>query len=329
MAIGSKSSFVIRDEEFEAGYIETLDQTVADFNVGFGGAINLVTQDMEGDYNKTRFFDLPTGGYVRRNITDVSTALTPSTMTQDTHTGVKLSRRFGPYAMTEDAWRRVGRSPEEMSVFLGEAYALAKSKEVLNTTIAALNAALGTYATNTYDYAADGSNKIIDHTALIRAKNKMGDAAGKIICWVGRSEPYSQLVEGQLSVASGNVGDFAVYQGQAGSLGLPFYVSDIPSLTVTGTPGEYNILGLVAGAASVFMNGMPIVALDRVLLKENIERVLQGEDDYSLKLKGFSWDTANGGVNPDATAAALGTNWDAVVASNKDVAGVRLDVDKS
>lgn len=329
MAIGTKLDFVIRDEEFNAGYIETLDQQVAEFNAGFGGAINLFTQDMEGDYHKTRFFDLPTGGYVRRDVTDISTALTPSTMTQDTHTGVKLSRRFGPYSMTEDAWRRVGRNADEMSVFLGEAYALAKSKEVLNTTIAALNGALGTYATNTYDYAAVGANKIIDHTALIRAKNMIGDAAGKILCWVGRSEPYSQLVEGQLSVASGNVGDFAVYSGQAGTLGLPFYVSDIPSLTVAGTPGEYTVLGLVAGAAGVFMNGLPLVAMDRTLLKENIERVFQGEDDYSLILKGFKYDTANGGVNPNATAAALGTNWDVVVASNKDVAGVRLDVDKS
>lgn len=329
MAIGKASNFVIRDEEFNAGYIETLDQQVAEFNAGFGGAINLVTQDMEGDYNKNRFFDLPTGGYVRRDTTDVSTSLTPSTMTQDTHTGVKLSRRFGPYSMTEDAWRKVGRSPEEMSAFLGEAYALAKSKEVLNTTVAALSGAIGTYATNVYDYAAVGSGKILDHTALIRGRNKMLDASGKVICWVGRSEPYSQLVEGQLSVASGNVGDFAVYQGQAGSLGLPFYVSDIPSLTVVGTPGEYFILGLVAGAADVFFNGLPIVALDRTLLKENIERVLQGEDDYSLKLKGFSWDTANGGANPNATAAALGSNWDAVVASHKDTAGVRIDVDKS
>lgn len=329
MAIGSKSSFVIRDAEFEAGYIEMVDQQVAEFNAGLGGAIDLVTEDMEGDYKKTRFFDLPTGGYVRRDITDTSTSLTPSTMTQDTHTGVKLSRRFGPYTMTEDAWRRVGRSPEEMSVFLGEAYAIAKAKEVLNTTIGALSSAIGNEGTNVYDYAAVGSSKTLDHTALIRGRDKMGDAASRIVAWFSHSGAYTSLVEGQLSVASGNVGDFAVYQGQAGSLGLPFYVSDVSALSITGTPGEYYVLGLQRGAASVYFNGMPIVAMDRTLGKPNLERILQGEDDYTLQLKGFSWDTANGGVNPDATAAALGTNWDAVVASNKDLAGVRIDVDKS
>jgi thiamine pyrophosphokinase len=69
--------------------------------------------------------------------------------------------------------------------------------------------------------------------------------------------------------------------------------------------------------------------MDRKLLKANLEMILQGEDDYVLGLKGFKWDTTNGGVNPTTANVVTGSNWDVNVASNKDLAGVKIDVDQS
>lgn len=326
MAIMDKGDLVIRNEEFSASYIEELDQQVSDFNAGLGGAISLVTQAQEGDFRKTRFFDFPTGDYVRRDVTDTSTTLTPSKMTQDEQVSPMLSRRFGPFQSTEDAFYRLASNPAQFSVLLGEAYARAKAKDVLNTTVGILVNAIGNEGSNVYDYAAEGSNKTADTTALINGLNKMGDAAGRVVSFFTHSGAQTSLMLSQLTEASGNVGEFVIYNGAVGTVNRPLFVSDADDFTVAGTPGEYYILGLVRNAASIFMNGLPRVALDRQLLKENIEIILQGEDDYTVEIKSMEY---TGAANPTTSVAKTGSNWASLVASNKDLPGIRIDVDKS
>jgi len=329
MAIGTKSNFVIYDEEFSAAFVETLGQAIEEFRAGFGGAVNILTAESQGDYRRERFFDFPSGGYVRRDITDVSTDLTPTAMTQDENIGVKLSRRYGPYSQTEDAFRRIAEDPRLFSTLLGENYAKVRVQEMLNTSIGACAAAITTEGNNLYDYAATGANATLDHTALVRGKRKMGDAADRVKVWVTNSGAMEALEVEQLSAGSGNVADFQIYQGGTGTLGLPMFVSDISYLTTSGTPGEYHVLGLVDNAIEIVVDTLPIVAMDRKLLKANLEMILQGEDDYVLGLKGFKWDTTNGGVNPTTANVVTGSNWDVNVASNKDLAGVKIDVDQS
>jgi len=325
MAIGSKSDVKIYNAEFSAGYLETLDQAVSDFAMGFGGAVNIVTAETMGDYRKERFWDFPSGNYGRRDVTDTSTSVTPAKMTQGEIIAPKLSRRYGPFQQTEDSFRRIAEDPVLFSTLLGENYAQQRVKEMLNTSMGALSAALNNEGSNVYDYAATGSGKTADHTALIRGLDKMGDASSKVRTWVTHSGAATSLKEAQLSVGSGNVADFQVYQGGVGTLGLPLFVSDIPYLSVTGTPGEYIILGLVRNAVSIYVDTLPIVALDRQLLKENLEMILQGEDDYVLELKGFQW---GGGVNATTANVVTGSNWTTEFASNKDLPGIKIDVDK-
>ncbi|NNA37726.1 hypothetical protein HBO97_24845, partial [Pseudomonas lundensis] len=43
---------------------------------------------------------------------------------------------------------------------------------------------------------------------------------------------------------------------------------------------------------------------------------------FGLGLKGFTWDTANGGKSPTSAELATGTNWDLVANSIKGSAGV-------
>ena len=43
-------------------------------------------------------------------------------------------------------------------------------------------------------------------------------------------------------------------------------------------------------------------------------------------VKGFQWDTGNGGVNPTDANVGTSTNWDKVLTSIKDCAGVRIVV---
>jgi hypothetical protein len=55
---------------------------------------------------------------------------------------------------------------------------------------------------------------------------------------------------------------------------------------------------------------------------ENLVIRLQGEYAINVGLRGFTWDTTNGGINPTAAALATAGNWDQTAASIKDLAGV-------
>ena len=58
--------------------------------------------------------------------------------------------------------------------------------------------------------------------------------------------------------------------------------------------------------------------------KENIQTTYQAEWSYNLGLRGYAWKTESGGAAPNDTALGTGTNWEKVVTSNKDTAGVLL-----
>lgn len=329
MAIGKASDFVVRNELFETLFVETLAQNVDILNQDGNGVIQLVTNEREGDYDKTRFFDRPSGGVSRRDTTDTSTSLTPSALAQSEVIGVKLNRKYGPYQQTRDAFKKIGGTPEDLTMILAPNMAEEAMKGMVNDAIAALVAALRNNSGVVYDYAATGASATIDHTALIRGRALFGDAFGRIRGWGMNGAAFHKLVEAQLSVASGNVGDFAVYEGNAGTLGLPAFVSDAPAFATSGTPGEYHILGLVPNAAVLTVSEAPYMATDETILKENILYAFQGEYAFNMELKGYQWDTANGGTNPAAAALATGSNWDKVVANDKDTAGIVIDVDQS
>ena len=51
---------------------------------------------------------------------------------------------------------------------------------------------------------------------------------------------------------------------------------------------------------------------------------LQGESAYTMTMKGFTWDLANGGSYPSAAAVATGSNWDIQVSNVKNGPGVMM-----
>jgi hypothetical protein len=63
------------------------------------------------------------------------------------------------------------------------------------------------------------------------------------------------------------------------------------------------------------------MVVDLVSGLDNLVYRFQGEFAYNMGVKGFKWDTGNGGANPDATALGTGSNWDAASTSYKDFAG--------
>ena len=329
MPIGTASDFVVRPELFQTMYIETLIQNVDVLNGPGNGVIRLITDPREGDYDKTRFFDRPSGGVSRRDTTDTTTTLTPIKLTQNEVIGPKLNRKYGVFEQTRDAFLKIGGTPEDLTMLLAPNMAEESLRGMVNDAISSLVAAIRNVPGAVYDYSVLGTNKTLDHVALTRTRALLGDQFGRLKGWGMNGASFHALVEAQMSVASGNVGDFAVYEGNAGTLGIPAFVSDAPAFSTAGTIGEYHILGLVENAAILTISEAPYITTSEIMMKENLMLALQGEYAFNLELKGFKWDITTGGQNPTAAAIATGSNWDLVVASFKDAAGICLDVDQS
>jgi hypothetical protein len=105
-------------------------------------------------------------------------------------------------------------------------------------------------------------------------------------------------------------------------LGKRVVVTDAPALRETGTGADVKVLGLVSGAAVVYDGSSLITNIETSNGKERIETTMQADYSFGLALKGYAWDTANGGKSPTDVELATGSNWDKVATSIKHTAGV-------
>lgn len=148
-----------------------------------------------------------------------------------------------------------------------------------------------------------------------------GDAASRIVVWVMHSKPYYDLVQSQITANIDGVSNFNVATATPITLNRPVLVTDSAEL-VNGS--VYTTLGLTANAVTVEESETPIVHTEIITGLDSLVVRMQGEFAYNLGCKGFAWDVANGGVNPDDTALGTGSNWDSVMDSVKDLSGVAI-----
>lgn len=321
MAATLASNMVIRDDLFSAVFEEQINQNARNASEQSRGTIQIVTSMLEGNYAKRRFFDRLTGGVVRRDTTSLQAA-TDTNLTMDEVISVKRNWRYGPYATALDAFEKAQLSVDQFAETLAVTFADEFAKTVLNSGLIAVSAALSQEtSTLVYDYTGTGN---MAHAALVTGRGKMGDAFGRIRAWVFHSKPWHDLVGAQMTVASGNVGDFAVYDGNTGTIGIPAFVTDSPPLRIAGTPVDYLTLGLVQNAVVITLSESQRMVLDQVTGLDNLVLRMQGEGAYNVEVKGYKWDTGNGGTNPTDGALGTASNWDSVVASHKDKAGVSI-----
>jgi hypothetical protein len=319
MAIGKASDFVIYQEEFYGGQYEALTQMIDVFNAASNGVIRLVAQDLRGDYDKETFIKSVSGLVSRRDPNSVAAA-TDLALQMGENIGVKVHRKVGPAAQTLDAFRKVGSDARQLSFEIGRQVGEQKFKDMANTAIAAAEAAIANVAA----LNSDKSSATIDHSALVAALALYGDAAGRIRAWIMHSKPWFDLVAKSITDKVTNVADVAIFGAVVGTLNRPAIVTDAGALLEAGAPNKYPILGLTEDAVVVTESEQQEIYSELVTGLESLVVRIQGEYAYNLKIKGFAWDVTNGGKNPLDAAIATGTNWDKVVADDKNAAGVRL-----
>jgi hypothetical protein len=325
MTIGKASNFKVYQDELRGGIVETLTQASNFFN-SVGGAIVLSTVSRRGEYGKESFFKNISSLVSRRDTTSVAAA-TSLPLTMDEIISVKLNRKVGPVDQTYDAFAKIAMSmsPEEFSMLLGGMVGKAMQVEMLNSALRAARAALLNQSSVLYD----GGTDTITTSDLVNGLAKMGDAANGIVAWVMHSKQYFDLMQHQIGTSANGdvVSGVVVQQAAPATLNRPVIVTDSDALLVAGGSGsgaytDYHCLGLTANAVVVENSEQERMVLDEVTGLENLVVRMQGEFAYNLGVKGFKWDTSNGGANPSDSSVGTGSNWDPAVTSYKDYAGV-------
>lgn len=161
---------------------------------------------------------------------------------------------------------------------------------------------------------------------LVNALKVYGDQLDTIKLWIMHSNVYFDLVKEQIASNITNDSDFNIRNASPITLGIPVLVSDSPAPRNTSTsPITYYTLGVREGGLTLMQNQPePIIDLDVIHGKENRVVDLQGEHEYAVRLQGYRYDVANGGVNPDDSTLATGTNWDKVATDAKSLAAAAL-----
>jgi uncharacterized protein YjdB len=306
------SDMIIYNQLAQTAYLERIQDNLTVFNGASNGAIVYESEAIEGDLSKTAFYKV--GGSIEHRDVTSTAVVTPKKIGAGEAVSVKVPYKYGPYASTEEAFKRRARSPEEFAIIVGQDLADALMVGRLQYALAALDAAIGSNA----DMVAAGSISTDGRKALTKAMRKFGDKFNRIALWVMNSDTYFDIVDDALTQQLYGEPEIVVYGGLPGTLGKPVLVSDQVKTD--------KAFGLQAGAIRVKESQAPGFRAYDINDQENLAIGIRSEGTFNLELLGYSWNDSVGGENPTLAAIAAGANWRKHVNSNKMTAGVLLDL---
>lgn len=325
MATATVSDFKLYDELVQAGMFEGVAQALEVFNGASNGCILLSSKSHPGNYKKEAFFPMTAGLINRRDPTNTSIASAVKP-TQSEFISVKTKSRIGPIDYTEDSIRAIGKTLEEASFVFGQQIGQAKTQDLINMAVLCAETALQGQSAVNYS-ALSLSTKTLKTAYLVNAMATMGDAGQRIACWVMHSKQYFDLVGDQIAANLTGMSDKVIYGGSPATLGRPVVISDIPALiNDVASTDTYQVLGLVPGAVQIEESEQSRIVTATITGFSNLIVRIQGEYAATVGVKGFQWDTGNGGAAPNDAALGTTTNWDKIATSHKDLAGVRIAV---
>ncbi|MDI3372365.1 major capsid protein [Pseudomonas sp. V104_10] len=311
------SNMKVFNEYLKRTTIETLAQDVEKFNASSAGAIRLTTQGIDGDFLQESFWAGLHGAQRRvdRYAANGTQASTP--LAQKQYDSVKIAGGFGPILWEPSQLSWIQKNPEEALEVISRNLSEAIMADQLNTAISALAGAIGNQPTATNDVSATAG---VTYVAINNAHALFGDASQRLVAQVMTGAMYHKLVGQNLANAE-RLFQFSGVQ-VVDILGKAVIITDAPALYEAGTPNKQKVLSLADGAAVVMDGSDLITNIQTSNGKERIETTMQADYTFGLGLKGYTWDTANGGKSPTNAELSTGTNWDLVANSIKASAGV-------
>lgn len=315
----SLSNMKVFNRQVQTATIETLAQMVQKFNGASAGAIVLTAEGFEGDYRFENFWQ---GIHSARRRVDryaANSAASSTPLAQLQEIGVKVAGGFGPVLWEPSQLTWVQKNPGEAVEVISRNLAEAILQDQLNTALAAGVAAVEAGTTNT---TYDAGTSVLNYRHINRAHALFGDHSQLLIADVMDGTAFHDLIDANL--ANANTLFQATNVRVVDILGRRVVVTDSPALreSPSTTTNDAKILSLVAGALTVYDGSDLITNVQTTNGKLRIETTFQADYSFGVAVKGYQWDTANGGKSPTDAELATGSNWDKVATSYKHTAGV-------
>lgn len=301
---------------------EMLAQKVEAFNQASNGAIVLTAQGFEGDFMFSSFYSslISARRRVDRYASNGAVSATPLAQLKDA--AVKVAGGFGPILFEPGQMSWLLKPTGEAISIISEQMADAIIQDQLNTGIAAAVAAIENQSAAKYDGIADASPNVgISYSTLNKSHAKFGDASSSLTCQVMTGSVAHKLIGQNLTNSERLFTSNGVTVIDI--LGKSVVVTDAPALYEDASPlDKEKVLTLVEGGVMVFDGGDLITNIETSNGKQRIETTMQADYTFSVGLKGYTWDTTNGGKSPTDAELATGSNWDKTATSIKHTAGV-------
>ena len=316
------SDMKVFNEYLKQTTIETLAQDVEKFNAASAGAIRLTTQGIDGDFLQESFWAGLHGAQRRVDRYAANGAQSATALSQKQYDAVKVAGGFGPILWEPSQLSWIQKSPEEALEVISRNLSEAIVADQLNTVIAALVAAISNQAAATNDVSATAG---VTYAAINAAHAKFGDASGRLVAQVMNGVTFHDLIGKNLTNAQQlfRAGDVTIVD----ILGKAVIVTDSPALYSAAVadpaaPAKQRVLSLADGAGMVMDGSDLITNIETSNGKGRIETTFQADYSFGLALRGYTWDTANGGKSPTDAELGTGSNWELVANSVKASAGV-------
>lgn len=310
------SDMKVYNDDIVGTTIELLGQKTDQFNAASGGAIVLSTAAWRGDFSRESFFNQIASAKRRVDRYAAIATQAATALTQGEHVGVKVAGGFGPVLFEPAQMTWLNEDPASAIRAISEGFSDALLADQLNTAVGSAVAAVSGQAALVNDVSATGGLTL---NVLNNSHAKFGDQSQLLVTDVMTGAAWHKLIDKALAnssqlFASGNVMVVDI-------LGKRYVISDIPALYEAGTPNKSKVLSVVANGIIVDNASDIISNVDTSNGNTRIQTTWQADYTFGLKLKGYSWDVANGGKSPLDAELFTATNWDKAVAENKHTLG--------
>lgn len=294
---------------------EVVSQEVNKLNQASGNSIVLATKPHSGDFDIEASFKA-IGNLVRRRNVYGSGAITGTTLQMLKDVAVKIAAGTPPIAWEPAQYAWVQQNQALAALKIGEQLAVGRVADMLNAALLGGVSAVKGNASLTHTVTGKPTFK-----ELNRGSAKFGDKSYTIKAWVMHSAVAHDLYDNALTNAE-QLFSYETINVMRDAFGRIFVITDSPALTDTATKTTYNTLGLTENGLVVADNNDFNAVIVNKTGDENIKAEYQAEWSYTVGVKGYAWDIANGGKSPNDTAIGTPTNWDKIATSDKDTAGV-------
>ncbi|QWA09528.1 Ig-like domain-containing protein [Sodalis ligni] len=306
------SDLIIYDDLAQTAYLERRQDNLDVFNASSNGAIVLDNTLIEGDFRKRAFYQL--GGTIEHRDVNSTGKVAGKKIGAGESVGVKAPWKYGPYQTTEEAFKRRGRDVSEFSEVVGVDVADATLEGFVKYAIQALSASIGANA----DMVVSADIETDGKKTLTKGMRKYGDKFGRIALFVMHSATYFDIIDQAIAEKVYEEAGVVVYGGQPGTLGKPVLVTDTAPIDA--------IFGLLPNAVVITESQAPGFRSYPINDEENLGIGYRAEGTVNIDLLGYSWDTVQGGANPDLTKIGTANSWKKYATSNKVTAGVMIQL---